>query len=101
MVDFEPDRVDIVVEQYLRYLEDRHTPPTLTHLTRAERAEVEAILRILDASWKSEVCSLPTLERDQLPIQLGLVSAPGRMIQLSVQPSKTARNRSSPELTIT
>jgi|GEM_PF-3194361 len=94
MSDRSFDRVDEIVNQYLRYLTDGKTPPSLYHIPERERVEVNAIMRILEASWGSDAVEIPPLEFDPLAVELGLVAAAPAIVSLSGPAIKAARKRS-------
>lgn len=73
MTDQPNDRVDDAVDQFLRYLEDGMTRPSLAGLTAVEQREAEKIFRLLEACWGANVPVAPPLEEDPIAIELGLV----------------------------
>src|SRR5690348_11721645 len=73
MSETENDRVDEVVDQFLRYLEEGTTRPSLHRLSESEQARARAIFRILESSWGIDDVALPSLEHDPVAKRLGIV----------------------------
>lgn len=73
MSETENDRVDEVVDQFLRYLEEGTTRPSLHRLSESEQARARAIFWILESSWGIDDVAVRALDDDPIARRLGLV----------------------------
>ncbi|MHB1413754.1 MAG: hypothetical protein ACYC1C_00750 [Chloroflexota bacterium] len=87
------DPLDGAVERYLRYLDERSTPPPLEGLSDREREETSAIFRLFDACWGIEAMNPLPLDQDPIAIRLGSVGSVEDKVQLSGAAIRSARQR--------
>lgn len=93
MSNIDSDEVDLAVEQYLRHLHTGDTPPSLHGLDEERAAEARQIFRLLDACWEGALVEIPAIEDDPLAVELGLVSKPRRVLEISGTAVKAARRK--------